>query len=90
MFDVCHSDKDGSGAGDRIWKQPNIYPAEPWFVANPRAAGEDDGLLLIPVLDSKTKNAVNFANKPIFTQGENSPGFLEYYSDMTLDFDAVH
>ncbi|GFO04939.1 beta,beta-carotene 15,15'-monooxygenase [Plakobranchus ocellatus] len=74
--DVCHNDKDGGGAGDRIWKRPNIYPTEPWFVANPRAAGEDDGLLLIPVLDgvkqtsslvvldAKTMTAVSSANLP--------------------------
>jgi beta,beta-carotene 9',10'-dioxygenase len=34
------------------WSQPGCYPGEPVFVARPRAADEDDGVLLSVVLDA--------------------------------------
>ncbi|RUS71169.1 hypothetical protein EGW08_021069, partial [Elysia chlorotica] len=53
--DLCSSDGHGGGVGDRVWILPHCYPVEPWFVANPRAAAEDDGLLLVPVIDGVKK-----------------------------------
>jgi len=35
------------------WKQAHCYPGEPVFVANPRAAEEDNGILLSVVLDAE-------------------------------------
>ncbi|CAG5121749.1 unnamed protein product [Candidula unifasciata] len=48
--DVCHD-----GQGDRIWQLDGHYPVEPWFVADPQGVDEDDGLLLVPVLDGERK-----------------------------------
>ena len=53
--DLCNPDGLGGGKGDKLWVLPDSYPVEPWFVANPRAAAEDDGLLLIPVIDGVKK-----------------------------------
>jgi beta,beta-carotene 9',10'-dioxygenase len=35
------------------WYEDGCYPGEPVFVATPRAANEDDGVLLSVVLDAK-------------------------------------
>ncbi|CAG5128058.1 unnamed protein product [Candidula unifasciata] len=48
--DVCHD-----GQGDRIWQLGGHYPVEPWFVADPQGIDEDDGLLLVAVLDGERK-----------------------------------
>lgn len=44
--DLCQN-----GRGDRAWQVPGNYPVEPWFVADPKGEREDEGLLLLPVLD---------------------------------------
>lgn len=43
--DVC-----GNG-GDRVWHVLNHYPVEPLFVPHPNAAREDDGVVLVPMID---------------------------------------
>lgn len=44
---------------DRKWFVPNHYPAESWFVPFPsyKAKHEDDGYLLVPVLDGVKKTS---------------------------------
>ncbi|KAK3578908.1 hypothetical protein CHS0354_035529 [Potamilus streckersoni] len=46
--DVC------TGAGDAFWNQPFAYLNEPWFISTPEASREDDGVLLLPMLDIQT------------------------------------
>ena len=70
--DLCNHMKD------LIWSVPNHYPSEPWFVANPDATAEDDGLLLdvvldgnkgksyLAVFDAKTMKMINRAYLPNF------------------------
>ncbi|XP_055886553.1 apocarotenoid-15,15'-oxygenase-like [Biomphalaria glabrata] len=50
--DMCYS-----GTGDRTWQQPGHYPVEPWFVPRPGGTSEDDGLLLVPVLDGQKRQS---------------------------------
>ncbi|GFN92086.1 beta,beta-carotene 15,15'-monooxygenase [Plakobranchus ocellatus] len=79
--DLCHSDGAGGGLGDRMWIQPGIYPVEPWFVANPRAAAEDDGLLFIPVLNGVQKTStliVLDARTMTLTNSANLPTIIPY------------
>ena len=52
--DLCSQD----GGGDREWRAPLNFPVEAWFLATPPGTGaEDDGLLLLPVLDGKARNS---------------------------------
>ncbi|XP_046347129.2 carotenoid isomerooxygenase-like [Haliotis rufescens] len=37
--------------GDKVWYVPYHYPSEAWFVPNPRGKAEDDGVLMLPILD---------------------------------------
>ncbi|KAL3891729.1 hypothetical protein ACJMK2_003978 [Sinanodonta woodiana] len=46
--DVC------TGAGDTFWNQPFTYLTEPWFIPAPEASREDDGVILLPMLDIQT------------------------------------
>ncbi|OWF40494.1 carotenoid isomerooxygenase-like [Mizuhopecten yessoensis] len=50
--DLCGQNRD------RMWFVPNHYPTEAWFVPFPsyKAKNEDDGYLLVPVLDGTKKN----------------------------------
>lgn len=43
--DVCNA------SGDLSWSIPGHYPMEGWFVPNPEGLSEDDGILMVPVLD---------------------------------------
>lgn len=43
--DVCNS------SGDLSWSIPGHYPMEGWFVPHPNGSTEDDGVLMVPVLD---------------------------------------
>lgn len=43
--DVCNA------SGDLSWSVPGHYPMEGWFVPNPEGSSEDDGVLMVPVLD---------------------------------------
>ncbi|XP_069114360.1 retinoid isomerohydrolase-like [Argopecten irradians] len=55
-FALVKKDLCGNGK-DRIWSYPNHYPAETWFISSPPKNGtspkEDDGYLLVPVLDGE-------------------------------------
>ena len=42
---------------DLMWSVPNHFAGEPWFVANPNAATEDDGVLLDVVLDGNKEKS---------------------------------
>nr|MBA3301397.1 carotenoid oxygenase family protein [Thermoleophilaceae bacterium] len=39
------------------WHEPGSYPGEPVFVAEPGAAGEDDGVVLSVVLDAERETS---------------------------------
>ncbi|XP_033762841.1 beta,beta-carotene 15,15'-dioxygenase-like [Pecten maximus] len=51
--DLCGKNRDG------MWFVPNHYPVESWFVPSPShlSKGEDDGYLLVPVLDGVKKTS---------------------------------
>ena len=49
--DMCQQGRD------RYWRVHNHYPVEPVFVAKPNAASEDDGLLLVPMIDGNLQNS---------------------------------
>lgn len=46
-----------SDNGDKFWHIPHHYPAEAWFVPKPGATSEDDGHLLVPILDGEHKQS---------------------------------
>lgn len=41
----------------RLWHEPGTYPGEPVFVPRPGGRGEDDGVLLSVVLDTRTRRS---------------------------------
>ncbi|XP_061180479.1 beta,beta-carotene 15,15'-dioxygenase-like [Saccostrea echinata] len=43
--DICNT------TGDMSWSLPGHYPMEGWFVPDPNGSAEDDGVLMLPVLD---------------------------------------
>ncbi|XP_062596350.1 beta,beta-carotene 15,15'-dioxygenase-like [Saccostrea cucullata] len=43
--DLCNT------TGDLSWSLPGHYPMEGWFVPDPNGSAEDDGVLMLPVLD---------------------------------------
>lgn len=61
---------------DASWTVQGHYPVEPWFIPSPNAKDEDDGILMVPVidgfnstsylaiLDAKTMHTVNIAYLP--------------------------
>lgn len=49
--DMCNDN------GDKYWHRPHHYPAEAWFVPNPKAKTEDDGYLLVPIFDGDRKQS---------------------------------
>lgn len=61
---------------DAAWTLKGHYPVEPWFIASPGATEEDDGVLMVPIidgyngtsylaiLDTKTMDIVNKAYLP--------------------------
>ncbi|CAL1546070.1 unnamed protein product [Lymnaea stagnalis] len=53
---IVKKDLCSNGTGDRAWQAPGNYPVEPWFVARPDARVEDDGVLLLPVLDGNRRS----------------------------------
>ncbi|KAL5005772.1 hypothetical protein ScPMuIL_016930 [Solemya velum] len=40
-----------NSSNDKAWSEGHCYPVEAWFVPRPGGQKEDDGLLLVPVLD---------------------------------------
>ena len=66
----------GNTTEDASWKLNGHYPVEPWFVPTPNAKHEDDGILMVPVingnnatsyiaiLDAKTMHMVNWSYLP--------------------------
>lgn len=50
--DMCNE-----GQGDAAWHLDGHYPVEPWFQPSPGATREDDGLILVPVLDGKAEHS---------------------------------
>ena len=49
--DLCNS------TGDRSWTIPGHYMMEGWFVPDPNGLDEDDGVILIPVLDGNQRRS---------------------------------
>ncbi|KAK3108235.1 hypothetical protein FSP39_003754 [Pinctada imbricata] len=49
--DICNA------SGDKSWFIKHHYPVEAWFVGAPSAKEEDDGYLLVPILDGKNKTS---------------------------------
>jgi carotenoid cleavage dioxygenase-like enzyme len=47
------SQVDVQGGTTQLWQAPGHYPGEPIFVARPGARQEDDGILLVVVLDGE-------------------------------------
>ena len=45
---------DETGQSDGFWMTANHYVSEPWFIPDPEARGEDDGILLCQVLNGMT------------------------------------
>ncbi|KAK3083360.1 hypothetical protein FSP39_020747 [Pinctada imbricata] len=52
--DLCHV---GSKSRDKIWCAKHHYLNEAWFVPNPAATEEDDGVLVFPVFDGVNKTS---------------------------------
>ena len=48
---IAKKDLCGNIEEDAEWFEEGHYPVEAWFVATPGGKGEDDGYLLVPVLD---------------------------------------
>ncbi|XP_012943603.1 beta,beta-carotene 15,15'-dioxygenase-like [Aplysia californica] len=75
---VVKKDLCGRGKADLTWQMAGHFPVEPWFVPTPGATAEDDGLLLVPVLDgvreitylsvldARTMTSVNRADLPTY------------------------
>lgn len=75
---VVKKDLCRGGKQDKMWFVPNHYPVEAWFVPLPGGQSEDDGYLLMPVLDgergqsylaiidAKTMKTANRAYLPTF------------------------
>jgi carotenoid cleavage dioxygenase-like enzyme len=52
LSSVAISKRDMCGRGrDRYWIVPEHYPVEPVFVPNPQGVAEDDGVVLVPMID---------------------------------------
>ena len=50
--------RDLCGKGrDAYWMPPQQYPVEPVFVGRPGANDEDDGVVLVPMLDGPNKRS---------------------------------
>lgn len=50
--------RDVCGLGrDRAWLVPNHYPVEPLFVPNPQGLEEDDGVVLVPMIDGHARRS---------------------------------
>merc|ERR1712241_1545832 len=49
--DIAHS------SNDKVWYQENHYNGEPMFIPRPGAEKEDDGVVLVTVLDGDTKQS---------------------------------
>ena len=49
--DLCNS------TGDKSWTIPGHYMMEGWFVPDPDGTNEDDGVILIPVLDGNQRRS---------------------------------
>jgi carotenoid cleavage dioxygenase-like enzyme len=49
--DLCNS------TGDLSWSIQDHYPVEGWFVPDPKGTVEDDGVLMVPVLDGNLEKS---------------------------------
>ena len=75
---IVKKDLCGHGKEDKMWHVPHHYPGEAWFVARPNGTEEDDGVLLVPVLDgprgvsylamldAQTMTLINQADTPTY------------------------
>ncbi|XP_062614555.1 beta,beta-carotene 15,15'-dioxygenase-like, partial [Saccostrea cucullata] len=58
LSDIALVKKDLCGRGrDRMWKVSNHYAVEAWFIPTPSGKSEDDGYLVLPVLDGITNSS---------------------------------
>ena len=46
-----------TNSGDKSWFVKHHYPVEAWFVAHPGGREEDDGYLLVPILNGEKKKS---------------------------------
>jgi len=51
---VLKVDRKASGVNTKVWYKKGHYPSEPVFVPNPKGVAEDDGVLLVQVLDGQS------------------------------------
>lgn len=45
------------GGGDKMWKLVNHYAVEAWFIPTPGGKNEDEGYLVLPVLNGETRSS---------------------------------
>ncbi|XP_062615214.1 beta,beta-carotene 15,15'-dioxygenase-like [Saccostrea cucullata] len=58
LSDIALVKKDLCGRGqDRMWKVSNHYAVEAWFIPTHSGKSEDDGYLVLPVLDGITNSS---------------------------------
>lgn len=56
LSDIALVKKDLCGRGqDKMWKITNHYVVEAWFIPTPGGSDEDDGYLVLPVLNGEKK-----------------------------------
>ncbi|XP_078616046.1 beta,beta-carotene 15,15'-dioxygenase-like [Branchiostoma floridae x Branchiostoma japonicum] len=56
-FAIVKKDLCNGGKGDKYWYLPNHYPNEPYFIPEPNAKAEDQGVLIATVLDGPRKES---------------------------------
>ncbi|XP_045189225.2 beta,beta-carotene 15,15'-dioxygenase-like [Mercenaria mercenaria] len=55
-LDMAIVKKDLCSGNDKSYAEKGKYLAEPYFIPNPKGTREDDGILVLPVLDITTKS----------------------------------
>ncbi|KAH9489368.1 hypothetical protein Btru_056478 [Bulinus truncatus] len=78
---IVKKDLCSNGTGDRVWQVAGSYPVEPWFVPRPDGLSEDDGVLLVPVLDGlrhKTYLAILNATTLALANQADMPTHIPY------------
>ncbi|XP_066296607.1 beta,beta-carotene 15,15'-dioxygenase-like [Branchiostoma lanceolatum] len=56
-FAIVKKDLCNGGRGDKHWYIPNHYPNEPYFIPDPNATAEDQGVLISTILDGQRKES---------------------------------
>ncbi|XP_019637735.1 PREDICTED: carotenoid isomerooxygenase-like [Branchiostoma belcheri] len=56
-FAIVKKDLCNNGRSDKYWYLPNHYPNEPYFIPEPNAKAEDQGVLVTTVLDGERKES---------------------------------